>query len=108
MRSFFIACYLIFGIFQVYACDSKSVVSHSREAVVLIDDLIFEQDVILANVNGILRSVRSLENRKGLWIAQFDFGKEDGYCPRGHDLCHFCHLCHKKDCYYYVEPCWRR
>jgi len=80
MCRLYLAWCLIFGIFQVYAYDSIGVDSDGQEALVSISDLIFEQDVILANINGVLRSVRSLEKRDGHWIAQFDFGKEAGYC----------------------------
>jgi hypothetical protein len=108
MRRFFLVWYLIVGIFQVYTCDAIGIDSDDHEAPVAIDDLIFEQDVIFANINGVLHSVHSLEKRDGQWVAQFDFGKEVGYCQRGHDLCYYCRLCHRVGCWYYVEPCWKK
>lgn len=94
---------LMFTYFRLNAAEQ----TQETQIAVSITDLAFDQDFILANINGSWYSVNSLEKRESQWIAQVDFGKDAGYCQRGHDLCWKCRLCHKVGCYYYVEPCWK-
>jgi hypothetical protein len=77
------------------------------QVVVSTEDLIIDHETILVNINGSLCPIRSLERNGNQWVAGIDFGRDAGYCPRGHDLCFKCRLCHKRGCWYYVEPCWK-
>lgn len=71
-------------------------------------DLLVDHEKILVNLDGILFAVKALEIRENQWMAKIDFGRDAGYCPRGHDLCRYCGLCHLSGCWYYVIPCWKK
>ena len=80
----------------------------AEELLVSIEDLIFNNNNIFIDLDGIFYPICSLKKENDQWKARIDFGKNAGYCQRGHDLCSKCELCHKSGCPYYVEPCWKK
>ena len=68
-----------------------------------LDDLFFDDESIMLNVEGLSYSVHSLQKIGDQWFATVNHYLE--YCPKGHPMCGNCHLCHKPDCWYYIRPC---
>jgi len=89
---------------------TKTSIETTQEFTCLItpQDLFVDQERIFVNLEGMLFPVHTLAMNQGQWVAKVDFGRDGGYCQRGHDLCKICGLCHKSGCWYYVEPCWKR
>lgn len=71
-------------------------------------DLLIDDQQLFIKLNGQLFNVKTLQASEGKWIARVNHGRDEGYCPRGHDLCRNCRLCHVPKCRYYVAPCWIR
>ena len=80
--------------------------SEELTCIVSPQDLLIDQEEIFIELNGELFNVKTLQMINNQWIAKVNYGRDAGYCPRGHDLCGDCKLCHLPKCPYYVVPCW--
>jgi|GEM_PF-4608563 hypothetical protein len=70
-----------------------------KSLAISIEDLDFEGENIILNVDGEFFPIASLKKVRGQWIAQY----ENRYCLSGHPLCK-CGNCHITGCRYYVDP----
>ena len=68
-------------------------------------DIICEGDDIFIMLEDTLYPVRSLERSGSSWLAKVN--PYNSFCPAGHNVCGFCHLCHLQICSFYVPPCSR-
>lgn len=66
------------------------------------DDLHFDHDNIVMNLNGYIYYVHSLRKSGNHWIAEAAVGET---CAWGHPLCGYCNLCHHRICPLYQSRC---
>lgn len=91
----------------MYSVQKKQLIYNIKDMtfVVSLHDLVFSQEEISINWEGNNYLISHLERDGDHWVARVNY--ETRYCPRGHNLCKRCGLCHLIGCYYYVPPCWQ-
>ena len=76
--------------------------SQMQTFIVAPQDLHFDQDNILMNINGHYYEIYSLRKSGHQWLAEAAVGKT---CAWGHPLCGYCELCHHRICPLYQPRC---